>query len=343
MHGHAQPTIAARVAESRWENPPSGVLSWTPGGDRDSPEGQAGRAAEVAAGPARRVPVPGRPRARDLRRQGEVDPQAGRVALRLGQRAERADRQHRVARRGDRGGGAARRAELHQAVPPAVQHPAARRQVLPVHRDQPGRGLPARVLHARAPSARTRLLRAVLQRQARARHARPARQDLPVPLLRGRRARPALGLAVPRLLHQALRGALRRLREQGGVPRGHRRRGRVPLRPLPPDRARPRAEDVLRRRRAGLRAGGAGAQPAAGRPGAAGAPARRRPTARGRSTRSPSRSTGSRPTRRSSRSATASSPTASPSTSTTRASSRRRSSPRSSCSSTTRARWRSRR
>ncbi len=56
-------------------------------------------------------------------------------------------------------------------------------------------------------------------RQARARDARPARQDLPVPLLRGPGARPPLGLAVPGLLHQALRGALRRLRLQGGVPR----------------------------------------------------------------------------------------------------------------------------
>ena len=43
-------------------------------------------------------------------------------------------------------------------------------------------------------------------------HARPAGQGLPVPLLPGRRARAALGLAVPGLLHQALRGALRRLR-----------------------------------------------------------------------------------------------------------------------------------
>ena len=66
---------------------------------------------------------------------------------------------------------------------------------------------------------RARLLRPLLVRQARARHARPARQDLPVPLLRGAGAGAALGLAVPRLLHQALRGALRRLRLQGGVPR----------------------------------------------------------------------------------------------------------------------------
>ena len=40
-----------------------------------------------------------------------------------------------------RGGGAAGRAELHQAVPAAVQHPAARRQVLSVHRDLAGRAL----------------------------------------------------------------------------------------------------------------------------------------------------------------------------------------------------------
>ena len=187
------------------------------------------------------------------------------------------------------------------------------------------------------------VLRAVLERQARARHAGPARQDLPVPLLRGHRARAPLRLALPGLLHQALRGALRRLRQQGGVPRGDRRRRRVPLGPVPADRARPRAADALRRGRAGLRAGGAGAQPAAGGAGAAGAPARRPATARARSTPSRWRSTGWRRTRRCSRCATACCRTASRSTSTTRASSRPRSSPRSSCSSTTRARWRSRR
>ena len=144
--------------------------------------------------------------------------------------ADGRDRPHRDARRRHRGRGAAHRAELHQAVQAAVQHPAARRQVVSLHRDQPRRGLPARLLHARAPPARARLLRPVQQRQARARHARPARQDLPVPLLRGPRARPPLRLAVPGLLHQALRGALRRLRLQGGVPRGDRRRDRVPVR-----------------------------------------------------------------------------------------------------------------
>ena len=71
---------------------------------------------------------------------------------------------------------------------------------------------PARLLHARAPPPRPRLLRPLLERQAGARHARPARQGLPVPHLRRPRAGPALRLALPRLLHQALRGALRRLR-----------------------------------------------------------------------------------------------------------------------------------
>ena len=88
----------------------------------------------------------------------------------------------------------------------------------PVHRDLARRGLPAGLLHARAPPPRPRLLRSVQQRQARPLDARGARQGVHVPLLRGSRARPAQRLALPRLLHQALRGAVRRLRQQGGLP-----------------------------------------------------------------------------------------------------------------------------
>ena len=301
-----------------------------------------------ASRPAGRLPVPRRAGTRHLRRQGEVDPQAGRQPLLQpgavrDAGADRRDRPHRVARGLHRGRGAAHRADLHQAVQAALQHPAARRQVLPLHRDQPRRGLPARLLHARAPPAQPRLLRALLERQARARHARPARQDLPVPLLRGDGARPPLRLAVPGLLHQALRGALRRLRLPGGVPRGHRRRDGVPVGALQGDRARPRAQDVLPRRRAGLRAGDDRAQPAAVGARAARAPARRqrgrRHLRRGRRRRR--RHGGQRaglpgPRRR----ALA---TASPSTSTTRPSRARRWWPRSSSCSTTRARCRSRR
>ena len=73
---------------------------------------------------------------------------------------------------------------------PRLQRPPARRQVVPLHRDQPRRGVPAHLLHARAPPPRPRLLRPLLQRQARARDARPARQGLPVPHLRRPRAGP---------------------------------------------------------------------------------------------------------------------------------------------------------
>ncbi len=63
--------------------------------------------------------------------------------------ADLAGRPDRVPRHLDRGRGAARRAELHQAPPAALQHPPARRQVLPLRLRQPRRGLPARLLHPR--------------------------------------------------------------------------------------------------------------------------------------------------------------------------------------------------
>ena len=126
------------------------------------------RAAPALPDSAGRLPVPRRARPRDLRRQGEVDPQARRLALLQPERGYgatpicRRDRPHRDLVVDDRGRGAAHRAELHQAVQAALQHPAARRQVLPVHRDLARRGLPARLLHARAPPPRPRLLRPVL-------------------------------------------------------------------------------------------------------------------------------------------------------------------------------------
>ena len=130
-------------------------------------------------------------RPRDLRGQGEVGAQARGVAFRqgagAGQPGSRGDGgavvQHRVRGGGQRGGGAARGAELHQAVPAALQHPPARRQVLPVHRDLARGGLPAGVLHPRAPPRRPRLLRPVLEREARARDARGAREGVHVPLV----------------------------------------------------------------------------------------------------------------------------------------------------------------
>ena len=87
--------------------------------------------------------------------------------------------------------------------------------------------------------------------QAGARDARPARPDLPDPIVHGRGAGAALGLAVPRLPHQPLRGPVCRLRHARGVPPLDRPRRRLPRRPLRRDRARARRADVGRRR--GLR------------------------------------------------------------------------------------------
>ena len=235
------------------------------------------------------------------------------------------------------------RAGVHQAVPPAFQHPAARRQVLSVHRDLPRRAVSARVLHPRAPPPRPRLLRPVLQRQARARDAGGAGEGVHVPLLHRSRARPAQRQPVPGLLHQALHRALRRLRLARGLPRGHRPGDGLPVRAVRRDRARPAGAHARGRRGRGVRAGHPGAQPPARRALAAGAPSRRQRRRPARSTRWPWRSTGATPTRRCFRSATACSPTGSRSIWPTRPSAASRTWPRSSCCSTTPATCRSRR
>ena len=176
-----------------------------------------------------------------------------------------ADRVDRLPRHRDRGRGADRRAAVHQAPPADPQRQAPRRQVLPVHRDQPRRGVPARLLHPRAAPPEPRLLRPLRERAPRPRDARAARQAVPVPDLRRRRARSPLRRPLPRLLHQALRGALRRLRRRRGVRPQHRRDPPLPLRPLPRRRARPDREDGGRRGRPGVRAGGAVPRPASPR------------------------------------------------------------------------------
>ena len=118
-----------------------------------------GAAPEPARQPGR-LPLPRQPQAGHLRRQGEVDQEARRRPLQQGvelaQRHGRVDREHRVRRHPDRGRGAARRAELHQAVPADLQRPPARRQVVPLHRGLARREVPARLLHAREAPARPR-------------------------------------------------------------------------------------------------------------------------------------------------------------------------------------------
>ena len=65
---------------------------------------------------------------------------------------DRADRLRRHRRRRPRPCSPSR---ASSSAPAALQHPAAGRQVLPLRRDQPRRGVPARLLHARAPPRRT--------------------------------------------------------------------------------------------------------------------------------------------------------------------------------------------
>ena len=231
----------------------------------------------------------------------------------------RRDRVGRVRARRLRGRGAAGRAELHQAVPPALQHPPARRQVLSVHRDLDGRGLPARLLHARAPPPRPRLLRARTRTpsacaarstcSARSSCSAPARASSPGGA-RARRAwtttssaagRPASATSRPRSTASrstasspSSRGRYREIerdleaQDEGGV-----------------GRAQEFEQAALR------------AQPPARRALAARAPARRQRGDRDARRRRRRASTAPTPTRRSSRSATACSPTASPSTSRT--------------------------
>ena len=181
-------------------------------------------------------------KAKSIRKRvaGHFSQRQGRGRDARGDRDGQPDPPDRVPARRLRGRGAADGEHVHQGVQAALQRPPARRQVLSVSRDLARRGLPARLLHARAPPQGSRVLRAVLEREEGPRHARPAAEGVRVPLLPGPGAGPAQRLAVPGLLHQALRRAVRRRPVQGGVPRGDRRRHRLPLRPLPPDRARPR-------------------------------------------------------------------------------------------------------
>ena len=84
----------------------------------------------------------------------------------------------------------------------------------------------------------------------------------PLPAVRRAEAGPALRHPVPRLPHRPLPGAVRRLRLEGGLPRDHRRRDRVPLRRREADPARARAADARGGGRGALRGRGALPQPA---------------------------------------------------------------------------------
>ena len=155
-----------------------------------------------------------------------------------------ADRARRGLRDRVRERGADPRGQPRQDAPAALQRAAARRQELPVHRDQPRRGVSAGLLHPREAPARPALLRALLERLQGARDAQPDRQDLPEPPVRGARAGPAVRRPVPRLPHQALPGAVRRLHLEGRLPGPDRPDHRVPVGALPGAGARAGAGDA---------------------------------------------------------------------------------------------------
>src|SRR5436190_15695635 len=235
---------------------PPGPLAFFGPGYADLDGVSAGRSAQSAAGAAGGLPLPRPERRRAVRRQGEVLAAAGALVLPAERRyphrdpaAPGAGRRRRGDRHPERGRGASSGAEPREAAPAAVQRPAARRQVLPVHRRH-GRGrVPARYVHARAPPPGSRLLRAVREREEGARDPRRPQPGLPVPSVRGAEAGPPLRDPVSRLPHRPLPGAVRRLRVERGLSRDHRPGDRIPLRRDGADPAAARGEDARGRLR----------------------------------------------------------------------------------------------
>ena len=178
----------------------------------------------------------------------------------------------RVRRHPDRGRGAAARAELHPPTGPASTSGCATTSRTPTSRSRSTRTTRGSTSRARSTAAN----RAYFGPYSNAKRVRET-LDLLGKVFQYRTcdgAEPgrALGQPLPRLLHQALRGALRRLRLEGGVPQVDRLDRRLPLRSLPPDRARHRAADAGGLGRPGVRAGRDVPQPPEG-----GAPSARAP------------------------------------------------------------------
>ena len=91
--------------------------------------------------------------------------------------------------RRQRARGARARKQPHQAAQAALQHPAARRQDLPLHQAHARRPLSQGLRHAPAAQGRQRLLRPLLPRQPRPPPGRPHPPQLPHPQLQGRSLR----------------------------------------------------------------------------------------------------------------------------------------------------------
>ena len=176
---------------------PGADMSPIPGGAAVSVCGHAGRTITVcgAASPAGTIPdapgllpVQGRRGPGDLRRQGGKPPPAPLELLRRPPQpppAHRPDGGHgrvgRVDPGAQRGRGADARVQPHQAAPAPVQHPAARRQELPVPGHHPRRGVAAGDGDA-GPQAQGRaVLRPLRPRLRHPGDARPAAAHVPDP------------------------------------------------------------------------------------------------------------------------------------------------------------------
>ena len=166
--------------------------------------------------PARRLPVPRRPRPGDLRRQGQ-EPAAPAVVVLPGHRrpppAHRHDGHHGGQRRVDggqhRGRGAAAGVLLDQGVRPALQREVPRRQVLPVARGHRRRRVPAGDGRARRQAQGHPLLRPLQPRLGDPRDRRRPAAGLPDALVqqRGLQALGADRPALPARLHRQVLGA----------------------------------------------------------------------------------------------------------------------------------------
>ena len=126
-------------------------------------------------------------------------------------------------RRAERGARADSRSEPDQGVPPEVQHRAARRQVVSVHQGHGRRAVSARVGDAASRRRRQSLLRPVHRRRRDASGAERREADLHGSLVQLRHAEADARAAVPRLLHQAVQGAVHPRADAGRVSRDDRR------------------------------------------------------------------------------------------------------------------------
>ena len=138
-----------------------------------------------------------------------------------------------VDRRRHRGRGAPAGVLLDQGVRPAVQREVPRRQVLPLARGHPQRGVPPRHGRARRQAQGRALLRSLLPRLGDPRDRRPAAAGLPDALVLQRRVQAVRAdrPAVPARLHRQVLGALRRPGLRRGAPRDRRRLLRLHGRP----------------------------------------------------------------------------------------------------------------